>query len=55
MLEWYDWEIFFPLYQKEFFGDTKIMDNSVNMIADIGDDVWSGSPDKIFSRKRLKK
>lgn len=54
MMEWYDWELFFPLYQKEFFGDINNMEKATELIEDIGD-VWGDSSDKTINQKRLKK
>ena len=49
-----DWDLFFPLYQKEFFGDCPDLEKADKMMADIGD-VWADSPEKNFIGKKLKK
>lgn len=56
MLKSHDQNIFFPLNEKEFFGDKESIRNEANLILDINnDDVWADSPKKTLATKKLKK
>jgi len=47
---------FFPLNEKEFFGDKENLKKEADLISNINDDdVWEDSPQKTKNDKRLKR